>query len=92
MIEYLVFVALHAAKASLINISLHVRRFYYLHIMLVDMSLATKSISVASSYYIIKGVFKTVRLLPLTVKPEEQDAWFSQSEACALRSPANNVY
>ena len=53
-IEYLVFVALHAAKAFSINIFLHVRLFFYLHIMLVDMSLAAQSISVALSYHSVK--------------------------------------
>lgn len=57
MIGFLVFVAPHVVKASSINICLHVRLFFYLHIMLVDMSLATMSISVALSYCSIKGVF-----------------------------------
>lgn len=92
MIGYLVFVALRAARASSINIFLHLQPFFYLHIMLVDTSLAAKSISVALSYYSIKGISKTVRRLPLTTSPEEQDAWVSHSEACGLRSPANNVY
>ena len=57
MIEFLVFVALHAAKVSSISIFLHVRLLFYLHIiMLLDMCLAAKFISVALSYHSIKGV------------------------------------
>lgn len=56
MIEYLVFVALHAAKASSINIFLHIQPSFYLDIMLVDMSLAVKFLSVAFSYHSVKGV------------------------------------
>lgn len=74
MIEYLVFVALHAAKDSSTNIFLYVRLFFHLHIMLVDMSWAGKFISVALSYHSIKGVSKMVRWLPLTMRADEQDA------------------
>lgn len=56
MIEYLVFVALHVAKASSTNIFLHIKPSFYLDIMLIDMSLAVKSISVAFSYHSVKGV------------------------------------
>ena len=38
MIEYLVFVALHAAKASSTDILLNERLFFYLHVMWVDIS------------------------------------------------------
>lgn len=60
--------------------------------MLVDKSLAAKSISVASSYHSIQGVFKNVRRLPVKIKLEGLGAWVSYLEACALRSPKNNVY
>ena len=55
MIGYLVFVALHAAKASSTNVFLHVRLFSYLHILWIEMSLAAKSISIALSYYSVKA-------------------------------------
>lgn len=92
MIEYHVFVALHDAKASSIKICFHFPPLFYLHIMLVDTSLAAKPISVALSYNSIEGVSETVKRLPLTMKPEEQDGRVGHSEACALRSPADNVY
>ena len=51
MIEYLVFVALRAAKASSTDILLNERLFFYLHIMWVDSSLEAKSVSLALSCY-----------------------------------------
>lgn len=80
MIGFPVFVALHAAKASSISVFLHVRLFSHLHIMLLDMYLVAKFISVALSYHSIKGVFKTARGLALIKKTEEQDAWVRQSK------------
>lgn len=57
--------------------------------MLLDMSLAAKFISVALSYFSIKGVSKTAKRLALTIKTEEQDARVRHSEVC---DAANNVY
>lgn len=91
MIEYHVFVALHAAKASSINVFLHVQPFFYLHIVLVDRSLAAKSTGVVLSYS-SKACLKSLAGFPSKINPEEQDAWVGHSEACALRSPADNVY
>lgn len=56
MIAFLVFVALRAAKVSSINIFLHIRLFFNLHTMLLDVFLAARFISVALSYYSMKGV------------------------------------
>ena len=92
MIEYLVFVALHAAKASSTDILLNERLFFYLHIMWVDISLETKSVSLALSCYGTKGISKSIGRLPLIIKPKEQDPWISRSRARAPRSLANNVY
>ena len=64
MIEYLVFVALHAAKASSTNIFRHVRLFSYLHVLWIEKSLAAQYISIALSYYSVKGVSNPVRRVP----------------------------
>ena len=92
MIEYLVFVALRAAKASSTDILLNERLFFDLHIMWVDIPLETKSVSLALSCYGTKGISKSVRRLPLILKPKEQDPWISRSRARPPRSLANNVY
>ena len=89
MIEYLVFVALHAAKASSTDVLLNDRLLFYLHIMWVNIYLETRSISLASSCHSTKGIAKSVRRPPSMIKPEEQDPWISRSRACALRSLAN---
>ena len=92
MIEYLVFVALHAAKASSTDVPLNERLFFYLHVMWVDISLQIKSISLTLSCCGTRGISKSVRRLPLIIKPKEQDPWISRSNERALRSQANNVY
>ena len=85
MIEYLVFVALRAAKASSTDILLNERLFFYLHIMWVDNSLEKKSVSLALSCYGTKGIPKSVRRLPLINKPKEHYPWISRSRAPAHR-------
>ena len=86
MIEYLVFVALHAAKASSTDILLNERLSFHLHIMWVAFSLASKSVSLALSCYGIKGISKSIWRLPLIIRrPKEQDPWICRSRARARR-------
>lgn len=80
MIEFLVFVALHAAKVSSISVFLHVRLSFYLHHHVARYVFDAKVISVALSYHSIKGVSKPARRLTLTKKTEEQDAWVRHSK------------